>query len=190
MPIDGDDNSLDLSLDLGSGDGLEDIPSADADMQLLLGEDAIKAGLRSSQLREMFEYYLSLREGGQHLPPRSRFNPAEKPRHLPNIFLVEREVQPDGSIDYRYRVYGTGLTVLFGAEMTGKLVSEFPGKNRAARSRKIMDQVVALKRPVRTAGNFVTRNGMPVFGESLVMPFGENGAVTHLLADLDYDRGA
>jgi len=157
-------------------------------MQLLVGEDSMRAGIRSAQLREMFDHYISLRPEKGKMPPRDSFSPAALPRHLPNIFLVEVEPQEDGVPDYRYRVFGTALSVLFGAEMTGKLVSEFTDHNRAERSRRILDHVALLRRPVRTAGNFVSKNGMSVFGESIVLPFGEEGRVTHILADLDYDQ--
>lgn len=171
----------------GGMDKLNDLPSPDTELDLLEGVEAIKKGLLSASLKEMLDYYVSLRPGAGGMPPRSAFNPAELPRHLPNIFLVELEKMPDGHVDYRYRVFGTALAVLFGAEMTGKLVSEYPGPNRAKRSRRILDHVVSLARPVRSAGHFTSKNGMPVFGESLIMPFGEAGAVTHVLADLDYD---
>lgn len=167
---------------------LEDLPSADTETNLLVGVDAILDGLQSKQLREMFDYYQSLRPGPGELPPREAFSPAELPRHLPNIFLVEIEALEDGTIDYRYRVFGTALSVLFGSEMTGKRVSEYPDPNRAARSRKILDEVASLARPIRTAGEFVSKNGMTVFGESIVLPFGIDGRVTHILADLDYDQ--
>lgn len=169
-------------------DRLEDLPSADTEMHLLVGEAAILAGVRSPHLKEMFDYYLSLRPDEGGMPLRERFSPAELPRHLPNIFLVETVTVDDGAVDYRYSVFGTALALLFGTEMTGKLVSEYPGENRAERSRKILDHVSTLKRPVRTAGNFTSKNGMLVFGESIVMPFGKDGVVTHILADLDYDQ--
>jgi|GEM_PF-1939981 len=189
VPGDAGDGSLVSSFEAPSGASqLDSLESANADMQLLVGESSIRAGLRSAELRDMFEHYLSLRPAKGVMPFRDAFNPAALPRHLPNIFLVEVELQADGKPDYRYRVFGTALSVLFGAEMTGKLVSDFPDPNRAARSRRILDHVALLRRPVRTAGNFVSKNGMSVFGESIVLPFGEDGKVTHILADLDYDQ--
>lgn len=181
-------SSLELSAGIDQGGSLQDLASADAHMELLVGEAAIRDGLQSTHLLEMFDYYTSLQKAANGMPPRVMFNPAEKPRHLPNIFMVELERQPDGSADYRYRVFGTGLAVLFGCEMTGKLVSEFPAQNRAQRTRRILDRVVELREPLRTAGHFMSRNGMPIFGESVALPFGEGGHVTHVLADLDYDR--
>ena len=181
-------SSLELSAGIGQSESLEDLSSAEDQMELLVGEIAIREGLQSVHLLDMFNYYISLQKEAGGMPPRAMFNPAEKPRHLPNIFMVEHERQPDGSSDYRYRVFGTGLAVLFGCEMTGKLVSEFPARNRALRTRKILDRVAELREPLRTAGHFMSRNGMPIFGESVALPFGENGRVTHILADLDYDR--
>lgn len=189
VPGDAGDGSLVSSFEAPSAASqLDSLESANADMQLLVGESSIRAGVRSADLRDMFDHYLSLRPAKGVMPPREAFNPAALPRHLPNIFLVEVELQDDGKPDYRYRVFGTALSVLFGAEMTGKLVSEFPDTNRAERSRRILDHVALLRRPVRTAGNFVSKNGMSVFGESIVLPFGEDGKVTHILADLDYDQ--
>ncbi len=189
VPGDAGDGSLVSSFEASSvASQLDSLESAKADMQLLVGESSIRAGLRSADLRDMFDHYLSLRPAKGVMPHRDAFNPAALPRHLPNIFLVEIELQSDGKPDYRYRVFGTALSVLFGAEMTGKLVSEFQDTNRAERSRRILDHVALLRRPVRTAGNFVSKNGMSVFGESVVLPFGEEGKVTHILADLDYDQ--
>ncbi|WP_286830497.1 MULTISPECIES: PAS domain-containing protein [Kordiimonas] len=189
VPGDAGDGSLVSSFEATSvTNQLDSLPSASADMQLLVGESSMQAGIRSADLRDMFNHYLSLRPSKGVMPSREAFNPAALPRHLPNIFLVEIELQPDGKPNYRYKVFGTALSVLFGAEMTGKLVSEFPDPNRAERSRRILDHVALLRRPVRTAGNFVSKNGMSVFGESIVLPFGEGDKVTHVLADLDYDQ--
>lgn len=169
---------------------LEDIPSPDEDLNLLIGRDALEKGLKSDQLREAMECYGKLLDRCDDLPPRSAFNPAALPRHLPTIFLVEHEAHPDLGHDYRYRVFGTALAIMFGEDMTGKLVSEFHSPNRAVRTRRILDLALSEKCMFRSAGEFITRNGMPVFGEALIMPFGEDGQVTHILADLDYDAPA
>ena len=168
-------------------DKLVDLDDSGAPLNLLIGKEEIGKGLLSSDLRKTVDYYYTLLENADGLPRRSAFNPAALPQHLPNMFLVEVVPAPDGSPDYRYRVFGTGLALLFGAEMTGKLVSEYPGANRAQRSRHILDRALAAKCPIRTAGEFLSKNGLPVFGESIVLPFGEGDKVTHLLADLDYD---
>ncbi len=168
-------------------DQLEDILVSDDALNLIVGREGLQRGVESEQLQEAMRHYFGLQDACGGLPPRYVFDPAALPRHLPSIFLVEQEPHPQYGHDYRYRVFGTALTVMFGENMTGKLVSDFHAPRRALRTRRILDIACEKKQVFRSAGTFITRNGLPVSGEALIMPFGEDNRVTHILACLDYD---
>lgn len=172
---------------LSGSDRLEDISVSDDDLNLVMGREELQRGVESEQLQEAMRHYFGLYDACDGLPPRYVFNPAALPRHLPTIFLVEQEPHAHHGHDYRYRVFGTALTVMFGENMTGKLVSEFHAPQRASRTRRILDIACEKRQVFRSAGTFITRNGLPVSGEALIMPFGKDNCVTHILACLDYD---
>ncbi|TNE60889.1 MAG: PAS domain-containing protein [Alphaproteobacteria bacterium] len=173
-----------------TGGTLDTLADATSDLNLLFGFQDICAGMNSRYLREMLDLYAGLYAARDGLPVPAQFDPTALPRHLPNLFMVQLEGMPGGGFTYRYHMFGTGLALLFGQNLKGLCLEDFPDQNRVARSRRIFDAATSACGPVRTAGQFVTRNGMPIWGEGLLLPFGEMGTVTHILADLDYDTHA
>jgi hypothetical protein len=75
--------------------------------------------IRDQRLRGLWEYWSSKRVG-MALPGRAAISPLEMRAWLGNLLLMD---VVDGGRDFRYRLHGTQLVQLFGADLTGKLVS-------------------------------------------------------------------
>lgn len=156
------------------------------DLDLVVGQTELLAKLKKSPLLETYEYYNSLPKQSD-MPLRSAFNPtALSAKHLPNLALLERIIDKDGRTDFRFRVFGTALAAILGTDMTGKNVSEYPGKNRTARNFTILNAVRDYRQPISTYGQVISRNGVPILGDTLVLPFGEDSVVSHVLLELHY----
>ncbi len=174
------------------GDNPNSVQDIEADtalkLNLVVGHEQLITKLAKSPLLETYNYYLSLPKASG-MPKRSSFNPtALSGKHLPNITLLEAVNCENRELDFRFRVFGTALAAVLGADMTGRHLSEYPGKNRTARNFAIMKAVLECKQPISTLGQVISRNGKPIQGETLVMPFGEKGKVTHILLELQYEN--
>lgn len=81
------------------------------------------------------------------LPARSDFTPSDIPRPvLPWLFIMEVLREPDGQLDYRYRLAGTNNVSVVSRDPTGKRASEiFKNGDRAFMLRSFDATVVEAK---------------------------------------------
>ncbi|MCJ9428645.1 PAS domain-containing protein [Kordiimonas marina] len=189
--VHGDNQSVSSQLtaqDMDDSKTLRNVKPSDAALKLVSGFEAVSDALKSRYLAEMLDYYASLSAGTSGLPSPAQFDPTVLPHHMPNLYMVELRPRQDGGTEYHYTMFGTGLRLLFGVDMTGKLIGEFPDHNRVERTAEVFRHIAETGLLTRTAGEFQSRNGMPVWGEALTMPLGDMGTVTHIVADLDYDN--
>ncbi|WP_420403537.1 PAS domain-containing protein [Nisaea sp.] len=82
------------------------------------------------------------------LPARSDFTPLDIPRSvLPWLFIIDVLREPDGRLDYRYRLAGTSNVSLVGRDPTGRLASEIFTNDDQAFMLRSMDITVAEAEP-------------------------------------------
>ncbi|ODA66876.1 PAS domain protein [Methyloligella halotolerans] len=87
--------------------------------------DGFREQLVISGQRELFDYWNAL-SGSGTIPNRSDFDPQRIPRLLPNICLIDVKGGLAGS---RFRLAGTALRNIYGAELTGsRLETVFQGR--------------------------------------------------------------
>lgn len=75
--------------------------------------------IHDERLRELWAYWASKRQGAR-LPARRLINPLEMQPWLGNLLLMD---VIDAGADFRYRLHGTNLVELFGADLTGRTVT-------------------------------------------------------------------
>ena len=96
--------------------------------------------------QEMFAYWASLRRGAS-LPARVDLHPAGIKRMLPTVSLIDVKRDPDGAVDYRLRLAGTGLYSVYGREITGKTLNDVYNSAAVEYWREQLDKVVNERRP-------------------------------------------
>lgn len=79
-------------------------------------------GICLPEVRALHAYW-SDRRHGRSMPGRADIDPVEMLGWLGRLLLYDILRGPDGAIDFRYRLVGTRLVHVFGADHTGKLVS-------------------------------------------------------------------
>jgi hypothetical protein len=84
-----------------------------------------------ADIRALYAYW-DRKRAGRSMPARADFDPIDIPTLMPQIFIVD--VRNDGR-DLTYRLFGTGLVMLFGRELTGQRVGEGQSVNAANESR-------------------------------------------------------
>jgi len=87
----------------------------------------------------------------------------------------------DGGADFRYRVFGTLVAAATGADFNGRLVSEQPDPVRVPLLALYRD-VVVRPRALRSRLRFTGPDVVAPCWERLILPLGEGGAVTRVLA--------
>jgi hypothetical protein len=76
--------------------------------------------IESSQIRQLFLYWQGKCRDGR-IPRRADIDPAEIPRLVPNILIVDVEYNP---FRVRYRLVGTKVVQATGFEITGRYLDE------------------------------------------------------------------
>lgn len=139
--------------------------------------------IRSGKLRQLWRYWHSLHKGDSP-PSRRDIDPLHIPLLLPYVMLVEAL---PGEEDFRYRLVGTHIARIHGADNTGKRVTEcFAPRER--------EQVLVLYRRTVRECCVIVHRGRPrrrdnrVLDHEIVhMPLGDgNGSVNMVLAGLEF----
>jgi hypothetical protein len=93
---------------------------------------------------ELYAYWSSLKAGAG-LPIRRRLDPGGIKRLLPTVSLTE--VIAGETLDYRFRLAGTGLYSVYGREITGRRLSEVYNSAAGDYWRAELGRVVTEARP-------------------------------------------
>jgi len=135
------------------------------------------ADIRSSELRNLFEYWH--RKRGVHLaPPRAAIMPSEMRALLPRVFIVEVVGSPPR---FRFRLAGTLIVDRFGEEITGRFLDEL---DLDKRNREIVDdyrRVVETHEPVCSRWRYTKHDGTMLSYERLLLPLSSDGGLVDMI---------
>jgi hypothetical protein len=107
------------------------------------------------RLAELYGYWSS-RRPGDGLPSRADLDPADIPRLLKHVFLVDVLPEP---LDFRYRLIGTDLARIAGRDVTGCRLADAVPRRIYADYFELYRAVTERRRPVRvTGGSWIPRN--------------------------------
>jgi hypothetical protein len=166
-----------------------------AEITIALGDtarDLLATRPDDSPLVEVTRYWTAL-QGGRELPKRSDINPVEiSPAALPHVTLVD--VVPGNPRRFKYRLVGTEVAAIFGADYTGFHMDEIVPPILQEQVQRAYDFgcntgdiVIFYGAYVRADGSFytVTRVALPVVG-----PDGEIDCfLSAVTRELDWKRG-
>lgn len=97
-------------------------------------------------LDRTYAYWRGKRQGDR-LPSRGDLDPAEIPRLLPNLFLIDVLRDP---LRFRYRLIGTAITERFQRDSTGRLIDESLYGPYAKAMQGLFARVVEMRQPLIT----------------------------------------
>lgn len=112
------------------------------------------------------------RAGGGRLPSRADVNPADIPRLLPHIALLDILTDP---LDYRYRVVGTRLVEMMGAERTGKRMREVLTPPAIEATVELMTQLLRTREPLAFSGTLFWLGKDYIEFDTLILPLSSDG---------------
>ena len=131
------------------------------------------------RLKEAYRYW-QRKAAGRALPRRADLDPADIPKLLPHVMLVE--VHPAGR--YRYRLIGTANVREHGIDATGRWLDEvLPGPEYKAHVLGLYDQCVLERRAVYSESLFYSTVGYKPQRHTkvLFMPLSDDGATINLV---------
>lgn len=138
--------------------------------------------MRYESSKHIFAYWRRLR-AGKPAPERSAIDPVALGRFLPDVFLLDQ----DDSGEFRFRLAGTSLCMLFGQELRGQPFLSVLSQPAVADAREILATATEDLLPVIVGVSALLANRRSVEAELLVLPMLHNGqSGTRLFGSLSY----
>jgi hypothetical protein len=133
------------------------------------------ARARISRHLDLYSYWLSKR-GARIMPARGDINPADIPRLLPHLIIVEC-----AGDQFRYRLVGSAIGQAVGYPVTGAIVGfSIVDPEDATKLRAIFQLVFTAASPVFAAGQYIHKSGAHVELSLLTAPLSEDGRVVNM----------
>jgi len=113
---------------------------------------------------------------GRPMPARIDIDPAEIPRLLPYVMLLD---MPKGRL--RYRLAGEAVEREYGLPLAGKLVEEVVPRQRLAFALGTYEKVIESGRPLVCRGRFLTPNGIERVVTRLILPLADEASPSMMI---------
>lgn len=111
---------------------------------------------------------------GRSLPARGDFRPEELQYLLGHLFLLDILPGPGGP-RFRYRLFGSAVTVYRGFDLTGQFLDQHPDPAFAARAHLAYLQAVQARLPLWASVAGITADGLSANFEGLILPLAGDG---------------
>jgi len=139
--------------------------------------------VKSIKQRDLLNTWLRLYARTQSMPRQSEYRPERIEDELPDLvfYTVDTKSKPPR---LTIQSDGTRMSDAYGHTGKGKLLDEYLGARMAAIVMPVYFECIARKLPVYTISSVDDIYGRIVAYERLLMPFSDDGEVTHILASL------
>ena len=145
-------------------------------------ESANPTVVKSIRQRDLLNTWLRLFAPAQRVPRVGEFQPSRIEEELPDlVFMTVEKAEP---LQLIIDSDGTRMSVAFGYTGKGRYLDEYLGVRLAPLVMPIYQQCVTRALPVYTVSHVDDACGRIVAYERLLLPFSENGGVTHVIASL------
>jgi hypothetical protein len=132
------------------------------------------------RLRAIWDYWCSRHRGGR-LPGRRDIDPLHIPRLLGHIGIIEVLRQADGGRRFRFRLWGTRLTELYGRDYTGSYLEDVILPTRVEAIRAVFEMVVLTHLPHFWQVPVPAENRDFISNRRLLMPLASDGETVDAL---------
>ena len=145
-------------------------------------ESANPTVVKSIRQRDLLNTWLRLFAPAQRPPRIGEFQPSRIEEELPDlVFMTVEKAEP---LQLIIDSDGTRMSIAFGYTGKGRYLDEYLGARLAPLVMPIYQQCVTRALPVYTVSHVDDACGRIVAYERLLLPFSENGGVTHVIASL------
>jgi hypothetical protein len=145
-------------------------------------ESANPTVVKSIRQRDLLNTWLRLFAPAQRPPRIGEFQPSRIEEELPDlVFMTVEKAEP---LQLIIDSDGTRMSIAFGYTGKGQYLDEYLGARLAPFVMPIYQQCITRALPVYTVSHVDDARGRIVAYERLLLPFSENGGVTHVIASL------
>ena len=145
-------------------------------------ESANPTVVKSIRQRDLLNTWLRLFAPAQRPPRIGEFQPSRIEKELPDlVFITVEKAEP---LQLIIDSDGTRMSIAFGYTGKGRYLDEYLGARLAPLVMPIYRLCVTRALPVYTVSHVNDACGRIVAYERLLLPFSENGGVTHIIASL------
>lgn len=138
----------------------------------------------SLELRELCAYW-ERKRGARFAPSRPDIQPEEIRRLLPYLLLLDLIGEPTR---FRYRLVGTGVTALYGREVTGAFVDEVDHSDLQWMLEADCITVATEQRPVFRLWDRIGKDDRSISHERLLLPLSKDGRSVDMLMGGEISR--
>ena len=145
-------------------------------------ESANPTVVKSIRQRDLLNTWLRLFAPAQRVPRVGEFQPSRIEEELPDlVFMTVEKAEP---LQLIIDSDGTRMSVAYGYTGKGRHLDEYLGPRLAPLIMPIYRECLGRALPVYTVSHVDDACGRIVAHERLLLPFSENGGVTHIIASL------
>jgi hypothetical protein len=116
--------------------------------------------------------------GERNMPQRRSLDPQEVVWLLGRIFLLD---VLEGGADYRYRLFGSAMAMVYGEDLTGRRLSELGRDGFESAMRADYDAVVATRAPLFRRGDLLWPGKEYVGVERLLVPLSDDDRTVSMI---------
>ena len=146
-------------------------------------ESAQPSIVKSIKQRDLLNTWLRLYARDQSIPRMSEYQPARIEDELPDLvfYSVNNGVQPPG---LKIESDATRMSRAYGNTGKGRYLDEYLGARLAPIVMPVYYECIARRLPAYTIADMDDIYGRLVAYERLLLPFSDDGSVTHIMASL------
>ena len=139
--------------------------------------------VKSIKQRDLLNTWLRLYAREQSIPRMSEYQPARIEDELPDMvfYTVDMQAEPPR---LTIQSDGTRMSAAYGNTGKGRYLDEYLGARLAPMVMPVYYACIARRLPAYTIADMEDIYGRAVAYERLLMPFSDDGSVTHILASL------
>ena len=146
-------------------------------------ESANPTVVKSIKQRDLLNTWLRLFARGQSIPRMSEYQPERIEDELPDLvfYTVDTSSQPPR---LTIQSDGTRMSSAYGNTGLGRYLDEYLGARLAPIVMPVYHECIARRLPAYTIANMDDIYGRLVAYERLLLPFSDDGSITHIIASL------
>lgn len=135
--------------------------------------------------QRLTNYWNSLKKD-KAMPPFQKFNPGAIDDVWDHCILLSITESASGKNSYSYYSMGDKVKKLYDHDVTGERIFSTQKGSRGANIVKRIGEVLQKPDPIFDSGQFLDPNHKVVKFRSCLLPFGQNGHVTHVVVGLSW----
>jgi hypothetical protein len=146
-------------------------------------ESAQPSVVKSIKQRDLLNNWLRLYARNQSLPRIEEYRPERIEEELPDLVFYTVDTHPTPA-RLMIQSDGTRMSTAYGNTGKGRYLDEYLGPRLAPIVMPVYHECIARRLPAYTIANIDDIYGRIVAYERMLLPFSEDGSVTHIIASL------